>query len=204
MFDGGGSQGAGGFDMSDLLAQAQAMQNQLMEAQANLESQEIEGSAGGGLVTALVSGTGELLSLTIHPQAVDPDDTETLADLIVAAVRDASENAKEVAARAMGPLVAVLVAACPASAARRMTTRPKAAVRGSGSRTPVARPVCPVRTRADVYEGAVQDLIDELGLPRRRSEVRTAHRVPPALRRRDRRTASRARARAGEGAGQVL
>ncbi|WUK75406.1 YbaB/EbfC family nucleoid-associated protein [Kribbella sp. NBC_00359] len=101
MFDGGG---AGGFDMSNLLAQAQAMQNQLMEAQADLESQEIEGSAGGGLVTALVSGTGELLSLNIKPEAVDPDDTETLADLIVAAVRDASENAKEAAARAMGPL----------------------------------------------------------------------------------------------------
>ena len=90
--------------MSNLLAQAQAMQNQLMEAQADLESQEIEGSAGGGLVTALVSGTGELLSLNIKPEAVDPDDTETLADLIVAAVRDASENAKEAAARAMGPL----------------------------------------------------------------------------------------------------
>jgi DNA-binding YbaB/EbfC family protein len=101
VFDGGG---AGGFDMSNLLAQAQAMQNQLMEAQANLESQEIEGSAGGGLVTALVSGTGELLSLTIKQEAVDPDDTETLADLVVAAVRDASENAKEAAARAMGPL----------------------------------------------------------------------------------------------------
>lgn len=101
MFDGGG---AGGFDMSDLLAQAQAMQNQLMEAQANLESQEIEGSAGGGLVTALVSGTGELLSLNIKPEAVDPDDTETLADLVVAAVRDASENAKQAAAQAMGPL----------------------------------------------------------------------------------------------------
>ena len=114
MFDGGGAQGAGGgFDMSDLLAQAQAMQNQLMEAQANLENQEVEGTAGGGLVTALVSGTGELLSLTINPQAVDPDDTETLADLIVAAVRDASENAKEVAARAMGPLAGGLGGGLP-------------------------------------------------------------------------------------------
>lgn len=101
MFDGGG---AGGFDMSNLLAQAQAMQSQLMEAQADLEGQEIEGSAGGGLVTALVSGTGELLSLDIKKEAVDPDDTETLADLIVAAVRDASENAKQAAAAAMGPL----------------------------------------------------------------------------------------------------
>ena len=101
VFDGGG---AGGFDMSNLLAQAQAMQNQLMEAQADLEGQEIEGSAGGGLVTALVSGTGELLSLNIKKEAVDPDDTETLADLVVAAVRDASENAKQAAAAAMGPL----------------------------------------------------------------------------------------------------
>ncbi len=112
MFDGGGGQG-GGFDMSELLAQAQAMQNQLMEAQANLENQEVEGTAGGGLVTAMVSGTGELLSLTINPQAVDPDDTETLADLIVAAVRDASENAKEVAARAMGPLAGGLGGGLP-------------------------------------------------------------------------------------------
>ncbi|MEV6411845.1 YbaB/EbfC family nucleoid-associated protein [Kribbella sp. NPDC051718] len=113
MFDGGGSQGAGGFDMSNLLAQAQAMQSQLMEAQANLESQEVEGSAGGGLVTALVSGTGELLSLTINPQAVDPDDTETLADLVVAAVRDASENAKQLAANAMGPLAGGLGGGLP-------------------------------------------------------------------------------------------
>ena len=113
MFDGGGAQGGGGFDMSELLAQAQAMQSQLMEAQANLENQEVEGTAGGGLVTALVSGTGELLSLTIHPQAVDKDDTETLADLIVAAVRDASENAKEVAARAMGPLAGGLGGGLP-------------------------------------------------------------------------------------------
>ena len=107
MFDGGGaSEGGqgGGFDMAGLLAQAQAMQNQLLQAQADLEKQEVEGSAGGGLVTALVSGTGELLSLTINRSAVDPDDTETLADLIVAAVRDATENAKELAAQAMGPL----------------------------------------------------------------------------------------------------
>lgn len=108
MLDGGGAtgeeQGAGGFDMSSLLAQAQAMQSQLMQAQADLEKQEVEGSAGGGLVTALVSGTGELISLSINRSAVDPDDTETLADLIVAAVRDASENARELAVEAMGPL----------------------------------------------------------------------------------------------------
>ena len=101
MFDGGG---AGGFDMSNLLAQAQAMQNQLMEAQADLEGQEIEGSAGGGLVTALVSGTGELLSLDIKKEAVDPDDIETLQDLVVAAVRDANRAATELTNEKMGPL----------------------------------------------------------------------------------------------------
>ena len=138
MFDGGGGQG-GGFDMSELLAQAQAMQSQLMEAQANLENQEVEGTAGGGLVTAMVSGTGELLSLTINPQAVDPDDTETLADLIVAAVRDASENAKEVAARAMGPLAGGLGGGLPGfgggapETVRRATTSSPAAAQLPGN-----------------------------------------------------------------------
>ncbi|MGC4936389.1 YbaB/EbfC family nucleoid-associated protein [Kribbella sp. DT2] len=135
MFDGGGGQG-GGFDMSELLAQAQAMQNQLMEAQANLENQEVEGTAGGGLVTAMVSGTGELLSLTINPQAVDPDDTETLADLIVAAVRDASENAKEVAARAMGPLAGGLGGGLPGFGGGPETVPADDQLPGSGDQLP--------------------------------------------------------------------
>jgi nucleoid-associated protein EbfC len=91
-------------DMQQILQQAQKMQEQLMTAQEELANAETTGSAGGGLVTAVVSGSGELKSLTIDPKAVDPEDTETLADLIVAAVRDASENAKTAAAQAMGPL----------------------------------------------------------------------------------------------------
>jgi nucleoid-associated protein EbfC len=91
-------------DMSGLLAQAQAMQEQLMNAQQELAELQVEGSAGGGLVTATVTGAGELVGLVIKPEAVDPDDTETLADLIVAAVRDATNKAQAVAASKLGPL----------------------------------------------------------------------------------------------------
>ena len=91
-------------DMSGLLAQAQAMQEQLINAQQELADMQIEGSAGGGLVTATVSGANELLGLVINPEAVDPSDTETLADLIVAAIRDATNKAQAVAASKLGPL----------------------------------------------------------------------------------------------------
>lgn len=91
-------------DMSGLLAQAQAMQEQLINAQQELADMQIEGSAGGGLVIATVSGANELLGLVIKPEAVDPSDTETLADLIVAAIRDATNKAQAVAASKLGPL----------------------------------------------------------------------------------------------------
>jgi hypothetical protein len=91
-------------NMQQLLKQAQKMQQQLMEAQAELAESRVEGSAGGGLVTATVTGSGELVALTIDPKAVDPDDTETLADLVLAAVRDATANASELQQQKMGPL----------------------------------------------------------------------------------------------------
>ena len=91
-------------DMSGLLAQAQAMQEQFLNAQQELAEMEVEGSAGGDLVIATVTGAGELVGLEIKPEAVDPSDTETLADLIVAAVSDATNTAKAVAASKLGPL----------------------------------------------------------------------------------------------------
>ena len=91
-------------DMSGLLAQAQAMQAQLMQAQQELADSQIEGSAGGGLVTATVSGTGELITLSIKPEAIDPDDPETVADLVLAAVRDATTRAQALAAAKLGPM----------------------------------------------------------------------------------------------------
>jgi DNA-binding YbaB/EbfC family protein len=91
-------------DMAQLLQQAQQMQQQLMAAQEQLAQTEVTGSAGGNLVTATMTGTGELTALTIAPAAVDPDDVETLQDLVVAAVRDAKRAADQLAEQSMGPL----------------------------------------------------------------------------------------------------
>jgi DNA-binding YbaB/EbfC family protein len=91
-------------NMQQLMKQAQKMQQQLAAAQAELAETEVDGSAGGGLVTAKVTGSGELLAVTISPDAVDPDDIETLQDLVVAAVRDATRNAGELASAKLGPL----------------------------------------------------------------------------------------------------
>lgn len=99
-----GGLGGGMPDMQAMLAQAMQMQQQMMDAQAELENTVVSGSAGGGLVTARVTGTGELVALEISPAAVDPEDTETLADLVVAAVRDAKNNADKLAEEKLGPL----------------------------------------------------------------------------------------------------
>jgi DNA-binding YbaB/EbfC family protein len=99
-----GPQGKGQPNMQQLMKQAQKMQQQLMEAQAQLAEAEVTGSAGGGLVTATVNGSGEVLSLKIDPKAVDPDDVESLEDLVVAAIRDASQQAQELQQSTMGPL----------------------------------------------------------------------------------------------------
>ncbi|MCW2678587.1 MAG: uncharacterized protein JWR70_3627 [Modestobacter sp.] len=90
--------------MQQLMKQAQKMQQQLAAAQEELAAAEVTGSAGGGLVTATMTGSGELTALTIAPAAVDPDDVETLQDLVVAAVRDAGRAVNELAARTMGPV----------------------------------------------------------------------------------------------------
>ncbi len=91
-------------NMQQLMKQAQKMQEQLVAAQAELAAREVEGSAGGGLVKVVMTGGGELVSVTIDPKAVDPDDVETLQDLVVAAVRDASRVVSEITQQTMGPL----------------------------------------------------------------------------------------------------
>jgi DNA-binding YbaB/EbfC family protein len=100
---------APGSDLSDnglagLLQQAQAMQTRLLEAQEELARTEVTGSAGGGLVHATVTGGGEVVGLRIDPAAIDPDDAEGLADLVVAAIRDANRAARELQDQTMGPL----------------------------------------------------------------------------------------------------
>ncbi|GAA2383144.1 YbaB/EbfC family nucleoid-associated protein [Streptomyces glaucosporus] len=96
--------GGGQPNMQQLLQQAQKMQQDLAAAQQELAEATVEGSAGGGLVKATVSGAGELKGLTIDPKAVDPEDTETLADLVLAAVRDANGAAQQLQQQKLGPL----------------------------------------------------------------------------------------------------
>ena len=96
--------GGGQPDMQQLLQQAQKMQQNLAQAQEELSRTEVEGQSGGGLVKATVTGSGELRGLVIDPVAVDPEDTETLADLVVAAVQAANENAQQLQQQKLGPL----------------------------------------------------------------------------------------------------
>ncbi len=91
-------------NLQQLMKQAQKMQQQLAEAQAELAEAEVTGTAGGGLVSVTISGSGEVKSVKIDPKAVDPDDVESLEDLVVAAIRDAAANAQELQQTTMGPL----------------------------------------------------------------------------------------------------
>jgi nucleoid-associated protein EbfC len=96
--------GGGQPDMQQLLQQAQKMQQDLAAAQQELAETSVEGSSGGGLVKATVNGAGELQGLVIDPKAVDPEDTETLADLVLAAVRDGVASAEQLQQQKLGPL----------------------------------------------------------------------------------------------------
>ena len=91
-------------DMSALLAQAQQVQQQLMEAQEALANSEVHGQAGGGLVQVTMKGSGEVVAVSIDPNVVDPTDVETLQDLIVGALTDASNQVIVLAHDRLGPL----------------------------------------------------------------------------------------------------
>ncbi|WP_375545504.1 MULTISPECIES: YbaB/EbfC family nucleoid-associated protein [Corynebacterium] len=91
-------------DMQELIRQAAEMQAHLQRAQQELLSTTVEGSAGGGLVTVTMTGGAEITDLSIKPEAVDPEDVETLQDLILAAYRDAHTKAGRLAEDKIGPL----------------------------------------------------------------------------------------------------
>lgn len=91
-------------DMRQIMQQAQQMQEQLAKAQAELAERHFKGTAGGGMVTATVTGGPELVELEISPEVVDPDDVEMLEDLVVAAVRQAMEAAVQAANSQLGGL----------------------------------------------------------------------------------------------------
>jgi DNA-binding YbaB/EbfC family protein len=93
----------GGMNMN-MMKQAQKMQQDLLKMQEELESKTYSASAGGGVVTATVSGKRELLSLDIEPEAVDPEDIEMLSDMIIAAVNEALRKAETAANQNMSKL----------------------------------------------------------------------------------------------------
>jgi len=91
----GFKQGGGGMgNMNQMLKQAQKMQENMMKAKEELESQSIQASSGGGMVEVVVSGKMEVLELKIKPEAIDPDDAELLEDMIKAAVNQGIRNAQ--------------------------------------------------------------------------------------------------------------
>ncbi|MCH9736807.1 MAG: YbaB/EbfC family nucleoid-associated protein [Actinomycetia bacterium] len=91
-------------DMSALLAQAQQVQQQLVEAQETLANTEVNGQAGGGLVRVTMLGSGAVVAVAIDPKVIDPADPETLQDLIVGAIADAAKQVTALARDQLGPL----------------------------------------------------------------------------------------------------
>lgn len=89
-------------NMQQLMKQAQKMQKEMMKAQEELGNKTVEGSAGGGAVTVVVTGHKKVESIKIKPEAVDPDDVEMLEDLVLSAVNDAMTKADEMTANEMG------------------------------------------------------------------------------------------------------
>lgn len=91
-------------NLQQLMKQAQKMQQQMVAAQAELAEAEVTGTAGGGLVSVAMSGSGEVKAVKIDPKVVDPDDVETLEDLVLAALHNAAEEVRTLTERKLGPL----------------------------------------------------------------------------------------------------
>ena len=92
-----------GMDMSKMLEQVQQMQAQMQKAQEELKNETVEASAGGGMVTVTATGGGEIKSIKIDPKAIDPNDPEMLADMVVAAVNEALRSAQSLIESKLGP-----------------------------------------------------------------------------------------------------
>ncbi len=90
--------------MNDILRQAQMMQKKMVEMQDALKTKTVEASAGGGMVTVTASGAREILSLSIDPAVIDPQDVDMLQDLVLAAVNEALKKASEMVEGEMGQL----------------------------------------------------------------------------------------------------
>jgi DNA-binding YbaB/EbfC family protein len=90
--------------MGNIMKQARRLQEELAKAQAEIAEMKVEASAGGGMVTATVTGQGELIDLALEREIVDPEDIDMLKDLVIAAVQEAQKKAQEVSQERLGPL----------------------------------------------------------------------------------------------------
>ena len=100
--------GFGGGNMQQMLKQAQKMQQDMQKAQEEIAETEVVGTAGGGMVEVVMTGNRDVVSVTIKPEAVDPDDVEMLEDLIVAAFNDACNEAQALSDELLGPYASML------------------------------------------------------------------------------------------------
>lgn len=91
-------------DLQMIMQQAQKMQEQLIAAQAELAASEVTGQAGNGLVQVTMTAAGDVRAVRIDPKVVDPDDVDTLQDLVVGALHDAARTAQQLQTEKMGPL----------------------------------------------------------------------------------------------------
>ena len=94
----------GNLDLSSLMKQAQQMQGDMQRVQAELKERVVEASSGGGAVTAMANGAGELVAIKLNEDVVDPEDIETLEDLVLTAANNALKEAKEMADKEMGEI----------------------------------------------------------------------------------------------------
>lgn len=100
--------GFGGGNIQQMMKQAQKMQQDLQKAQEEIAETEVVGTAGGGMVEVVMTGNRDVVSVTIKPEAVDPDDVEMLEDLIVAAFNDATSEAQALSDELLGPYAGML------------------------------------------------------------------------------------------------
>lgn len=100
----GGGLGRGSNDPNQMMAQMQKLQEEMEKTQASLDEEEVTASVGGGMVTVVATANQEVKSITINPEAVDPDDVDMLQDLVVAAVNEALQQGKALAEERMGAL----------------------------------------------------------------------------------------------------
>ncbi|HEX2433191.1 MAG TPA: YbaB/EbfC family nucleoid-associated protein, partial [Gaiellaceae bacterium] len=97
-----GMSSPGGMDINKMMKQVQQMQADMARVQEELANETVEASAGGGMVTVTATGSGEIKAITIAPEAIDPDDPELLADMILGAVNEALRSANDLAQSRLG------------------------------------------------------------------------------------------------------